>query len=149
MQFAHTWQQILNGQKTQTRRLIIDSQWLTGPSPDGWAIVMQTADNSRMEREVWQVGKTYAVQPGRGKAAVGRIRITAIQPERLQDITEADARAEGCLPTPSNQAIGGMLPYKSARYWFADLWNEVHPKAPDNWESNPDVWVITFELVTQ
>jgi len=32
--------------------------------------------------------KTYAVQPGFGKKAVGRIRITKIEREKLQDATE-------------------------------------------------------------
>jgi hypothetical protein len=45
----------------------------------------------------WVIGKTYAVQPGRGKKQIVRIRILNIRQEHLQDITEADAIAEGCM----------------------------------------------------
>jgi hypothetical protein len=42
------------------------------------------------------VGRSYAVQPGRGKRAVGRIEITAIRYcARAGDITLDDAIAEG------------------------------------------------------
>lgn len=144
MQFTHTWQQILSGQKTQTRRII-------APGDMDWGSIgssrISMVDGGNHYRTKWEVGKTYAVQPGRGKAAVGRIKITAIRRERLQDITEANAKAEGCLPSASTQNVGGLMPYKPARFWFAKLWNEVHPKAPDNWDSNPAVWVLTFELV--
>lgn len=41
------------------------------------------------------VGRTYAVQPGRGKKAVGRIYVWDVEPQHLDQITEVDARAEG------------------------------------------------------
>jgi hypothetical protein len=69
MIFQHAWQQALDGTKTQTRR--------TRPP-------------------CCTVGQPVAVQPGRGKHAVGRIRVTAIRYcERAGDISEEDARAEG------------------------------------------------------
>ena len=49
----------------------------------------------RNRRLLYEVGRTYAVQPGRGKHALGRIRLRAIRREPAQDISEGDARAEG------------------------------------------------------
>lgn len=143
MQFAHTWQQILNGQKTQTRRIVgsHDMEWGSIGSSR-----ISMVDGGKHYRTKWQVGKTYAVQPGRGKAAVGRIRITAIRRERLQDITLEDVKAEGIGQYTFARGVLSDNP-PDPRWKFIKLWNEVHPKVPDNWESNPEVWVITFELV--
>jgi hypothetical protein len=84
---------VLAGEKTQTRR-----EWRES---DAWLIdgdTMQTFCVSEGEggRERWFVGKSYALQPGRGKRAVGRILLTEIRYcARAADISEADARAEG------------------------------------------------------
>jgi hypothetical protein len=37
----------------------------------------------------------YAVQPGRGKKAIGRIIVTGVLRDRLGGISAADVRAEG------------------------------------------------------
>ncbi|WP_031517746.1 hypothetical protein [Desulfofalx alkaliphila] len=69
------------------------------------------------------------------------LRVTKVRVERLQDITEEDARAEGC---PSN------LP--NAKVWFAGLWdklfaNKLFAKRGYGYANNPWVWVIEFEVV--
>jgi hypothetical protein len=70
------------------------------------------------------------------------LRITDIRVERLQDITEDDARAEGVgyknpgyLPGTKGNWIGS----------FAYLWNKIN--GPGAWEANPWVWVVSFERV--
>lgn len=62
--------------------------------------------------------------------------ITAVRVERLQDITDADSRAEG---------VSGSADPGAARYGYASLWNGCY-RYP--WESNPWVWVLDFEVVT-
>lgn len=42
-----------------------------------------------------QVDRTYAVCPGRGKTAIGRVRVTAVDRVRLGYLSDAEARAEG------------------------------------------------------
>jgi len=49
----------------------------------------------RLRRGPYKVGGVYAVQPGRGKKAVGHIRIKRIWQEKLLYMTEDDVRAEG------------------------------------------------------
>ena len=59
--------------------------------------------------------------------------------ERLQDITDADALAEGaCHPDP--RAKDGC--YRSA---FEGLWESINGAA--SWDANPFVWVVEFRRV--
>ena len=61
--------------------------------------------------------------------------------EQVQDISEADAIAEGvvCPKLGTN----GMKP----ETLFKDLWNSIYGKKPDcSWEDNPWVWAVEFEV---
>lgn len=60
------------------------------------------------------------------------LEITGLRVERLQAISEEDAKAEGC----------GNHPVGAARGWFHDLWDEIN--GPESWPANPWVWVIEF-----
>lgn len=63
-----------------------------------------------------------------------RLEVKAIRPERLQDITEEDAQAEGV-------ALGGSPTYVDA---FAQLWDSLNAKRGHGWEANDWVWVLKF-----
>ncbi|AOP43740.1 morphogenetic protein [Edwardsiella piscicida] len=65
------------------------------------------------------------------------LEITDVRVERLQDITEGDARSEGV--TLSNPRI------LSHRDEFRQLWGDIY--GCDGWRSNPWVWVIAFKRV--
>lgn len=67
------------------------------------------------------------------------LEITGVRVERLQDISEADARAEGA-PRAVNDIGDGY------RAGFAFIWRAI--KGGDSWASNPLVWVIEFKRVT-
>jgi hypothetical protein len=79
------------------------------------------------------------------------LEITSVRVERLQSISEEDARAEGIAHTPFS-AIGAQSGYgpsmrTTAVQAFAELWDEINGKrAP--WSSNPWVWAISFRKVT-
>lgn len=82
------------------------------------------------------------------------LRITDIRVERLQDISEDDACAEGITGDKHDElwkdyAMGNdpeacrfIEPSRS----FKSLWNSINLKRA-SWESNPWVWVITFEKI--
>lgn len=71
------------------------------------------------------------------------LRITDIRVERLQDISEDDARAEGCDPARwIDETDVGMEGYREG---FARLWNKIN--GPGAWDVNPWVWVVSFERV--
>ena len=70
------------------------------------------------------------------------LKVKQVRVERLKDITEEDAAAEGCQA----HSI-----FETARDYFAALWNTTQGVAgknvPENWAQNPWVWVIDFERV--
>lgn len=70
------------------------------------------------------------------------LKVENVSVQRLKDITEEDAVAEGC------QAQGI---FETPRNYFAALWNTTcgvaGKKAPENWASNPWVWVIRFKRI--
>lgn len=69
------------------------------------------------------------------------LEITGVRVERLQDISEADAQAEGCP-----EAIRGLaFTDSAARDWYADIWESIN--GPGSWDANPRVWVIEFKVL--
>ena len=79
------------------------------------------------------------------------LEITAVRVERLQDISEADALAEGviegagdfagCFSVPGTQAMSGT----TAKECYARLWYDIN--GAGSWAANPWVWVIEFKVV--
>lgn len=77
------------------------------------------------------------------------LEIARVRVERLQDITEEDAKADGspeptgrngCYPAPWATAKPGPTTYRES---YQRLWDSINAKkAP--WKSNPWVWAITF-----
>ncbi|CNE39093.1 hypothetical protein [Yersinia intermedia] len=67
--------------------------------------------------------------------------ITGVRVERLNDISDADARAEGVntWKGPAEEIVGGKLA-------FLELWDSIYgQKEGESWQANPWVWVINFE----
>ena len=150
MIFQHTWEQVLDGSKTQTRRLALMQDTfdcshylnlLVGSPADGYGTFAYGVDTVRRAgRTVFYRGQSRAVQPGRGKGAVGRILITGIWLHRPQDITEDDCWAEGI------SRGSGQLETELPRFHFMALWDTIHDKRGERWADNPLVWILTFTL---
>ncbi|UGA37886.1 hypothetical protein JOS77_28775 [Chromobacterium haemolyticum] len=68
------------------------------------------------------------------------LEITDIRVERLNDITFADAQAEGWPP----MVDGKPNPYDPIT-WFKLLWEELY--GAGSWDANPYVWRISFKKV--
>ena len=72
--------------------------------------------------------------------------------ERLQEISEGDALAEGVTVLLDAYCASKITePYTSpAQLEFWHLWESINGKNPGkNWESNPLVWRIEFKVVKQ
>lgn len=123
MIFQHTWQAVLDGTKTQARRLAKPNEFaLQQELPFGGykVIDVHTGRLSVLKsRKVYEVGKTYAVQPGRGQKAIARIRITAISRQDVREITESQALAEGGYDPQSYLCLWASIHDKTlnARQW--------------------------------
>jgi hypothetical protein len=79
------------------------------------------------------------------KAARIFLKIADIKVERLQDINEMDAIAEGVLNADSFKNIG-VDNSMTNRYAYRELWDKINSKKYP-WSSNPWVWVITFKRI--
>lgn len=67
------------------------------------------------------------------------LEITAVRVERVQDISDEQALAEGVDQT--NTSIPGY-----ARQRFQDLWESIN--GTGSWDANPWVWVVEFKRIT-
>lgn len=75
------------------------------------------------------------------------LEITGVRVERLQEITEEDANAEGF---PDTFRRNGS--YESAdlgKWKFIELWDALNTKRGFGWDVNPWVWVIEFKKITK
>lgn len=75
------------------------------------------------------------------------LELTGVRVECLQDISEADARAEGvtdggCLNCGESEPCGCPAPAPDARDAFARLWMSIN--GSESWLANPWVWVLEF-----
>jgi hypothetical protein len=192
---------LLDGSKTQTRRIVKPQ-----PIPDarfvgGWKVVGKGGEESATcspliadkspygqpgdqlwVRETWAYG-THAlaskdheregpwVYAADGDTALqGRLcdrwrpsihmfqsasritlEITSVRVERLQDISEADAKAEGLIryrekgiapDLYSNGATEGFIFPVDA---YSALWEQIN--GPGSWDANPWVWVVSFRAI--
>lgn len=72
------------------------------------------------------------------------LEITNVRVERLQDISEADAKAEGVADIPIAELPKALQQATwSACQSFQRLWDHINGERA-SWESNPWVWVIEF-----
>lgn len=76
------------------------------------------------------------------------LEITEVRAERVQSITEEDARAEGVTPfpyDPEGDCWTAALPETRYRTAFEYLWDSINGKRPGcAWVDNPLVWVVGF-----
>jgi hypothetical protein len=69
------------------------------------------------------------------------LEVTGVRVERVQDISEADAWAEGIDRTHMGRGI------QRPAVHFRRLWDSINAKRGFGWESNPYVWVVEFRRV--
>ena len=120
----------------------------------------------------WMVGRDYAVTPGVGKPGVWwhpvdkavtwhiirndsdrrygweplRIRLLAIRQEALQNISLEDCAAEGIRPYTFAKGMMSDTP-PDPRWAYMTLWDSINTRKGTRWDDDPQVWVLTFEVV--
>lgn len=83
------------------------------------------------------------------------LEVVSVRVERLQDISEADAKAEGITPHEVRQfAIFGASPAERAAIYrdaavgpYRGLWQQIN--GAGSWDANQWVWVVEFKKVNQ
>ena len=84
------------------------------------------------------------------------LRVTGVRAERLQDISEADAKAEGVdgtiPPLTPEQVLPRFFGERDAvlrdvpfRFKYSCLWDSIN--GAGSWDADPWVWVVGFDLV--
>lgn len=79
------------------------------------------------------------------------LQVTDVRVERLQDITEDDAIAEGVekmgeFVFPYKHYASGAASCIDAKTSFRTLWQEIN--GDESWEANPWVWVVSFKVLS-
>ena len=137
---------ILDGRKTMTRRILTErhGEYCPYGHPGDFLWVRETFYNSRMDNsmpthyradnqdEDFQLIWNPSIFMPRWASRI-LLEITAVRVERLQKISEDDARAEGVSP----ETVGP----------FSELWDSINRKPGRTWADNPFVWVIEFKRI--
>lgn len=71
-----------------------------------------------------------------------QLEITSVRVERLNDCSEADAEAEGCIPDDTSLNPNHIGPATSI---YEALWESINGEG--SWAANPWVWVIEFNRI--
>lgn len=112
-----------------------------------WAPIQYEADGHRVN---WEHTSTppHDGEPRPGRYRHGRfmprwasritLEVTGVRIERLQEISEGDALAEGCPPTGERPGNGGPFD------WYRELWDSLNAERGYGWDMNPWVWVVEF-----
>ena len=159
---------ILDGSKTQTRREIkapvvegatakgckygtvgnqlwIKETFCIPEIVNGYPHYSYRADICKEEQDLFKPWKPSIFMP----RAASRItlEITGIRIERLQDISEDDAQAEGVVlgEDRSYSHAEHSLHYTPYRTAYSALWERIN--GPGSWAKNPLCWVISFKKI--
>ena len=147
---------IIAGTKTQTRRAIKTPEKYQGIRECGFCCPYGQPGDRLWVRETFCTEKggtvhyradgwQYEDAPNNGwkpsifmprKLSRITLEVVSVIAERLQEISETDAIAEGC-----HVGIGAGN-WRNARHRYRELWNVIN--GAGSWEENPWVWVIKF-----
>jgi hypothetical protein len=73
------------------------------------------------------------------------LELSGVRVERLQDISEEDALAEGIYRLDHTEEMAeASQRLKWPQRFYAQLWESLH--GPGSWDANPWVWVLSFHI---
>jgi hypothetical protein len=140
--------------------LWVREKWMKNSRPMGWPYHYYAANDvfTNPDQEKW---KPSIHMPK--TACRIFLQVQSIKVERLQDISEEDAIAEGIqffkqngstwfkdyLADPSGHGDPDhdFPTVPTARNSFQTLWSKIHGHA--SWDDNPWVWVVSFKSIDQ
>lgn len=144
------------------RLWVRESSYAAELKPSGLSAVIYTADNALRLAEgdesvkaKWQ--KLFDYRGGTGLqvpsihmprwASRITLEITGVRVERLNSISEADAKAEGIKASKPWSGLDGCVGSGGtpAAERFESLWQSIY--GVESWQANPWVWVIEFKRV--
>lgn len=120
-----------------------------------WAPLLYDADGHRNSE--WRGFETppKVSEPGKGRPSIHMPRwasritleITSVRVERLQDISDTDAVAEGIGLNPSAVGVSMTFPQgeSACHAAFRVLWESIN--GTESWAANPWVWAVEFRRV--
>ena len=73
------------------------------------------------------------------------LEVAGVRVERLQDISEADAQAEGC-ERRNDDDEDAYVATATYRQGYRQLWNSIN--GAGSWDLNPWVWVVEFKRIS-
>jgi hypothetical protein len=98
-----------------------------------------TADGERFRKE-FGIKYMPSIHMPRWASRI-TLEITDIRVERLHDISEEGAKAEGIDTNGFISKIDGITGREN-RIYFSTLWKSIHGHG--SWDANPWVWVVSF-----
>jgi hypothetical protein len=159
---------ILDGRKTQTRRIIKNPERLNGFMLAGeepaWCPYGGPGDllyvregfcpnyfddySPAYKADFTETTKEFVPEP-KWKPSIHMpksaariwLKVEKVSADKLQEITEADAEKEGMRISMTS---GWSY---SCRAAFQELWDKIN-KARAPWDSNPPVWIVEFSVIS-
>lgn len=99
--------------------------------------------------EPWHEGAGWRSSTQMPRAASRlTLRVTGVKVERLQDISEEDAEAEGVFRHVAEHSLDKIFRGErgaAALKYFSEQWQSTH--GPRSWDANPWVAAISFEVI--
>lgn len=143
-------------------RLWVREAWVFEGASQGRVCVRYRAGGTYREIANWQddlavVRRLGNKSPIHMPRWASRLTLEVVDrwPERLQDISEADAKAEGVEPIRQAMVDLAAVVYGGPRYVHRDsyragfraVWDHINAPRGYPWASNPWVWVVEFRRV--
>lgn len=144
--FPEMKQAILDGYKNQTRRIIKDkhaidalnSQNMFGGVDENYILSKCPYGKVGDKLFVSEDDVPFSLKP-KGRVV---LKIRKIRFQRLQEISEEEAKAEGVIPERDRIGLPAQF-----RFPFVKLWDHIYESKSFGWDVNPWVWVIEFERI--
>lgn len=152
------WRRVKPGDRLWVRESLIKRGNIWGYAADGVAIALPINHPRVPDMIAWAHHYDHDSAPSihmPKRASRVTLHVAANRMERLNDISERDAVAEGLIRLPARRdGFGDDWHYRAEGLFYigpspikayADLWERLHGKA--SWLANPEVCALTFRPV--